>query len=292
MRRFLFAWTLVLAVPAMVFAASGAGSSSSGATGTGALVQARAESLDASLADHAAWEAPPVLSDAKSAEWSVDIDRYKDRSTQLRTECQGQIQRANRDTLMQAATACVRGDLMMEIAFLQQERTYIASVPGITQSIESGALMAIDNLTSADQTVASAIDAKLYTQIDQLKDVKQKLTATYRTPLWLALLQVQADRNLTWLHYILKSMNVVLADGSNTDLIDESAASALSCMAQSETGLRAVVAETDLAKAGSGYTVAQKSLTDCWTRLWSVAHLKERLETPETATGSSASSAR
>lgn len=287
----------VAAIPMAVFAASGSGTTTgSGDTmqtnsiatlpaDTGALVQLRLRQLMTDLSDHPVFDAAPMPPQAKIDGWESDVDRYRERSTQFRSQCQMSIRSANRDTIMQTADTCLRGDLMEELSFLRQERENIVSLPGLTPVVASGATVNIDALMSAEMTVVNAIDAKLYTQIDQLKDVKQKLTTQYRTPAWLAMLQVRADRNLTWIHYMSEKLHDVLATGSGTALINNSALDAIECLDSAKNMLRGVVSATDLAQAGSGYTAAQNGLTDCRSELWTVAHLKERQLGSSTATG-------
>lgn len=299
--RHVFLTTLFLAaIPVAVFAASGTGTTTGSGTthtgsgavtveDTGALVLQNLHALSSSLQDHPIWEAVPMLPQSKTDGWLSDVDRYRQRSVALRAQCQDEIRRANRDTIMQKSLACLRGDLMQEMTFLRQEKAYILSLPGLTPAVESGATVNIDALTDAEMTVVNAIDSGLYTQIDPLKDVKQKLTMQYRTPAWLSMLQVKADRNLTWIHYVSERLNDILTDGTATPLLQSSALEAVRCLEGSRQSLQGVVSATDLDRAGSGYTAAQKSLTDCRSELWTVAHLKERQQEAQTGSGGTAS---
>jgi hypothetical protein len=253
---------------------------------TGALLQEKIQMLKqllgAPLPDS---RASIVLSDAKESGWASDVDHYSQKSAEYRTACHNTIRAANRDTIVKQASTCLRGDLQLHSSFLRKQSQHVLDLPQLNASTRSGAILAINNLISAEMTISDAIDAGVYTSVENLDDAKAKLRDQYRSPYWLSLIKIQANTKLTYIGLMLKRLSDILSENNSTPLIEKSTLQALSCLTSSVTAYQGIRSSSGAVIAENSLSDANKALPSCKDAVWTVAHLKSRQE--QTSTGSS-----
>lgn len=246
-------------------------------TETGALIESSLTALIAKIGKPLpVSRAAMLLAPAKMTAWASDVLRYNEKSLEYRTTCQESIRRANRDMILKQATTCFRGDLLLHTAYLRKQSTYVAALPFLQDSTRSGALLSIKKLMDAEMTIVNAIDTNLYTSVEILSDTKQKLREQYRLPYWLSLLQIQADRQLTFMSLMLKDVKEIVETGKKTPLLEKSILEALSCLDTSTDAFQGVFTATGSTAAWARLQQAQITLPDCKNAVWTVAHIQSR----------------
>ncbi len=217
-----------------------------------------------------------LLPAPKIAGWQSEIARNVEKSRTDRAYCRDAIRQANRDTLIDRASTCMRADLMQEISFLRKQSSYVATLPFLDATLLADAKARISTLIDADMTVVGAIDAGLYLQTDQLLDAKKKLTDQYRLPYWNAMIKVRADRQLVWVGLMVRRLDEVLKEGNNTDAILDMMYQGAVCLDESRLKEQAILNSSDLESAVKLLPEEQKLLKACRETMWNVGHLKLR----------------
>lgn len=267
----------------MTVPAAGTGANVVEVMSTGAVLRMQIQSIKDMLGTPLPKsKAEVLLLDAKMAGWQSDVQRYNEKSTDYRKTCFDAVRRANRDTIVNQATTCMRGDLLLHISFLRKQQAYVASLPLITAATRSGALLSVNNLISAEMTIVDAIDAHLYTSIAILNDTKAKLRDHYRLPYWLSLTAIRAERQLTFLGLMLKRIEEIVAENNNTPLIEKTTLQALRCMKETVGAYQLVTTATGSSAASKSFSEATKLLGPCKDAIWNVGHLKNRQQSAST----------
>lgn len=290
---------IVIGFPTLLFftpIAANAASSGSGAahgTGstvinTGAMLTTKMAALHAALQDRLPESRIDILLPApKITGWQSDIVKMKQKASALRTSCYGAIREANRDSILQAATLCERGDLMQEVSFLRKQSSYVTSLPLLSATVASDANASIGALIDANMTVVGAIDAGLYMQVDQLVDAKKKLTTQYRIPYWIALTKVRADRQLIWAGLMVRRLEEVIAESGNGSATQSAMLNAAADLASGAAALQSTLTTTDLKTAADNYAFGVMTLRLSRTDLLTATRLKQKDEQSQSSSVSS-----
>jgi hypothetical protein len=128
--------------------------------------------------------------------WPEEVERYAERSADLRARCHDEIRAANRDTIVGKAAQCLRSDLLLEITHRRKEGDRIANAAAVDPEIAGAAAEAIDAWTEAATAVIDGVDAGVFTTLDTLKEAKDNLQRTYRAPMFATFVRVRASRAL------------------------------------------------------------------------------------------------
>lgn len=244
---------------------------------TGALIRMQIDALKKQIGRPLPTDQSMVfLLDSKQQNWEDEIGQFKQKIGSYRATCRANIRKANRDSIVSQSSACLRGDLMLHIAFLRKQEAYITSLPSLTTEVRLSAALAITHLIDAEMTIVDALDAKLFQTVDDLMNTKDKLLTQYRDPYWLALSRIRADRQLTIIGLMLKRINGSLTEGTSTPLIEKGTLAALSCLTTAATAYQSVLAETDGVNAEKTLSTMNKALPACKDAIWSVGRLKNR----------------
>jgi|CXWL01.1.fsa_nt_gi hypothetical protein len=280
MRVFSMTWLLVLALPVAAHAQSTAGTvtTQTGSIVTmdsGALLHARIAALKIQLKNRLPDSGATLLvPGTKLSAWQSDTARYTEKSTDYRATCSEVIRRANRDNIMKLATTCFRGDLLLHSTFLRKQLSYIEAIPLLDDAVRASGVMTIKNLIDAEMTVVSAIDAGLYEQMAGLEDAKQKLRTQYRAPYWLALSNIRADRQLTFIGLMLKKIESIQGDTTNSTLLQKNISDAVSCLAKGSDTLHEVLSSAEADTSQKALLEANKTISDCKISIRSMMRLR------------------
>ncbi|MFH0851895.1 MAG: hypothetical protein V1876_04070 [Candidatus Peregrinibacteria bacterium] len=210
--------------------AQAASSASSTETGSGTIVdewtvrQERAGSFGAQWADFALVQ--------KS--WATKWRKAHGKLLSHIDRCHLDVRSANRDTLLPVTLQCYRGQLRLEQDALKNERTIINQWPGIPAASKTAMPGAIDDLLGAIQPVVDAIDAKVFTTLDALSDVRENLRTQYRTPYWQSSARFRADVALTWLDHLMLSLHTLTQEGILQPAVQEKLIATLACYEAAE----------------------------------------------------------
>lgn len=142
-------------------------------------------------------------------EWQTESARIRQRLWQNRQDCSEAIRRANRDTLMEVATRCVRNDLLQEMALLRSQQTYSAALPLANASMHTTVQSTTAAFMDASIAIIDAIDAGLFQSMDTLKQTARNLHAQYRLALRQSLAFLRLERERTWILSITQQMEAV-----------------------------------------------------------------------------------
>lgn len=177
----LFIGVLLSITPVVCFAQEQTGSGSA-ATGSGSSVPTLEERLE-SIAGSSQPLKDIVPSDKARAAWAAEVQRYADRSAELRSRCHDEIRKANRDTIVQKSAQCLRSDVLLEATHRRKQRDLFMNTAGVQPDITGGATTGIDAWLDASTAIVDGIDAGVFTTIDSLKTAKRNLNTTYRAPM-------------------------------------------------------------------------------------------------------------
>lgn len=145
-----------------------------------------------------------VPSDNLTASWAAEVQRYRERSIELRSRCHEEIRRANRDTIVAKSSLCLRGDLQLEIGHRRKQRDVLVETPGVSLDPSE----AIDTWIDAATAVVDGVDAGVFTTVDMLKEAKRNLHATYRRPMLLAITHAR----ISYVRSLIASVALVARD--------------------------------------------------------------------------------
>jgi hypothetical protein len=178
-----------------------------------------------------------VVPEQKQKAWDNESAQARERLAQHRRDCREAIRKANRDQLMDRLLSCYRSDLLQDVNIMRKRQQYIAAVPSLDAEIRMAASGAMMKQIDAQMTIVNAIDSGVFTQIESVEEAKRNLRVNYREATWISLLHLQADRELTFLLFILKDIEERIADpafsGAKADLAEK----ALQCMETSASML-------------------------------------------------------
>lgn len=173
----------------------------------------------------------------RTAGWSkAELSRNK--LTDHLIRCRGEIRASNRDTLLPVTLLCLRGQYVIERDALTRERALWEKLPGLTDPVRTTLLQKTDALLEALQTVIDGLDAKVFSTIAQIKDVRKNLLTQYRQPQWTAISQARADEAMTWMAHFLISLRTLTADSSLAADTQAKLAEAMTCLENAETALK------------------------------------------------------
>ena len=169
-------------------ASAGSGTVVTQPTDTGALLLGRLSSVAEGALALGDLEMTAKERDA----WATETKRYAERSAELRSRCNEEIRRANRDTIVSKSAQCLRSDLLLEATHRRKQRDLFESTAGVAPAIAGAAATGIDAWLDASTSIVDGIDAGVFTTVDALKTAKHNLHATYRTPMFHAFVRVRA----------------------------------------------------------------------------------------------------
>lgn len=226
-----------------------------------------------------------LVPDAKQKAWDNESAQAYERLWTHRTDCREAIRRANRDQLMQRLLPCYRSDLLQDINILRKQAQYISAVPMTDETLRVSALDAITALTDAQMTIVNAIDTGLFEQADSVEEAKKNLRQKYREPVWTSLVRLKADRELTWVIYMAKNIEMRMPAEGRTDAIGVLLSDAAICLENAGKTLRDASLQTDRKISLEMLKTGQDQAQGCRKALKKVAQ-KEALADAEKAENS------
>lgn len=186
-----------------------------------------------------------AVPDAKQKAWDNESAQALERLWTHRSDCREAIRRANRDQLMQRLLPCYRSDLLQDINILRKQAQYISAVPITDETLRVSALDAITALTDAQMTIVNAIDTGLFEQAESVEEAKKNLRVKYREPVWTSLVRLKADRELTWVIYMAKNIEMRMSTEGRTDAIRVLLSDAAICLENAGKTLHDASLQTD-----------------------------------------------
>lgn len=240
---------------------TGSGSTASGSVRTSAEIIADIRAL-------APGRNPQKLKDVMVPElklkaWEGESAAARERLWEHRAECREAIRRANRDQLMDRVRTCYRSDLLQDINILRKQSQYLGAIPLLNPTHRTAASGAILSLTDAQMTIVNAIDTGLFEQPEGMEEAKRNLRSTYREPYWLAMTHVRADRELTWIIFMLKDIEGRLGNSPRTDAIGMLLTDSLSCLENAAGTLEKASREVDRSVATAALIEGRNQLQAC-----------------------------
>lgn len=199
-----------------------------------------------------------VVPEKQQAAWEKESASIRQRMTDQRIECRDVIRRANRDQRMGKILQCQRAMLLLDANLLRNQSAYIGIIPFIDTKLKATATGAIANLESAEMAIVDGIDTGLFEQEEQLIAARNNLRVTYREPVWLGLLRVRIDRELTNLLYIAK----LLKERTDVDTSAPVREVAL-CLEGAAEGLQTAKSTPERQTAGQKLLAAREQDASC-----------------------------
>lgn len=135
-------------------------------------------------------------------QFMTDKRAYEKELAISREKCTADIRRANRDTKLSTVLSCYRADLMLQMAFLRKEATYVKQLTGISPEAKTKFTETNRALSDAMATIITAIDSDVYEAPEEVESAKKKLRDNYQHPRYLALGLIRADRALGWTGFL------------------------------------------------------------------------------------------
>lgn len=186
-----------------------------------------------------------LVPDTKQKAWDNESEQAYERLWTHRTDCREAIRRANRDQLMQRLLPCYRSDLLQDINILRKQSQYIQAVPLSDETLRTTTMNAITALTDAQMTIVNAIDTGLFEQADAVEEAKRNLREKYREPVWTSLVRLKADRELTWVIYMAKNIEMRMPAEGRADAIGVLLSDAAICLENAGKTLRDASLQAD-----------------------------------------------
>jgi len=220
LRHSLFVLTVfVCSVPAAFAEESGTGA----ALPPWTVRQEQAHTFDARLK-----ELPIAQREAAWTKWQNSRNKLADHLDR----CRFDVRHANRDTLLPVTLKCYRGQLSLELESLKRSGT---APFAHSQVLRDELQKRTADLQGAIQTTMDGIDAKVFTTIAALKDVRRNLLTQYRQPFWFALSRARAGEALAGTAKIQMVLRVASEDAALPATAAEKIADALMCEQRAES---------------------------------------------------------
>jgi len=255
--------------------ASGSLAGSGTTTASGTTVRTSADII-ADIRALAPLRTPQKLKDVMVPElklkaWENESAVARARLWEHRSECREAIRKANRDQVMDRVLTCYRSDLLQDINILRKQSQYIGAIPTIDPLLRAHATGTILALTDAEMTIVNAIDTGLFEQPESVEEAKRNLRTNYREAYWTATTRLRADRELTWIIYMLKNIELRLATDGKTDAVQILLTDSLSCLENAAGILSRASQESIRATAVASLMEGRNQLLTCRKTLKKVA---------------------
>ena len=197
----------------------------------------------------------------RSAAWGKwQLSRNK--LTSHLDRCHTEIRSSNRDTLLPVTQQCIKGQLIIERDALKRDRAILEQLPGLTEPVRTTILQKSDALVAALQTVIDGVDARVFSTMAQLKDVRANLLTQYRQPYWLAMTQARADEALTWVASLLIALRDLPTEGLSPDTTAKTA-EAMVCLEGAEAALTPVLTAESSEEAHAALAAGISAARSC-----------------------------
>ncbi len=216
--RFIVGAVMALS-PVLCMAQETQGSSSGTTTVTvdsGALLLER---LDA-VADGAAPLKDLAMPEKARAAWTAEVQRYAERSGELRTRCHEEIRKANRDTIVSKSAQCLRSDLLLEITHRRKQADMFAALPGVDENVAEAVSIGVGAYVSAANAVVDGVDTGVFSTVDMLKQAKRNLDETYRRPMLRTFVRARASRGAALARSLAATVRTALNGDARHPFID------------------------------------------------------------------------
>lgn len=187
-----------------------------------------------------------------------EFTSIRQRMAEQRTACREAIRKANRDQRMGKVAQCQRALLMLDMNMLRKQSDYISILPFVDAQLKETATGAIANLESAEMTIVDGIDTQLFTQEAQLIAARNNLRVTYREPVWMALMKIRIDRELTNIIFISKLLNERSDVEISTHLLPIA-----QCLESTKSSIEMAKNASDRMSAGAEWAVAKAKAAEC-----------------------------
>jgi hypothetical protein len=216
--RFIVGAVLALS-PVLCMAEEAAGSSSGATTVTidsGALLLER---LDAAAEGALPLKELATPEKARTA-WAAEVQRYAERSGELRTRCREEIRKANRDTIVAKSAQCLRSDLLLEITHRRKQADMFADLRGVGDDVAEAVSIGAGAYVSAANAVVDGVDTGVFTTVDMLKQAKRNLDDTYRRPMLRTFTRARASRAASLARSLSAAVRTALDGDARSPFVD------------------------------------------------------------------------
>lgn len=154
------------------------------------------------------------------AAWSSEVQRYAERSGELRTRCNEEIRKANRDTVVSKSAQCLRSDLLLEITHRRKQADMFADLAGVDDGVAEAVSIGVDAYASAANAVVDGVDTGVFSSVDMLKQAKRNLDETYRKPMLRTFTRARASRAASLARSLAASVRNALNGEARRPFID------------------------------------------------------------------------
>lgn len=216
--RFIVGTVLVLS-PVLCMAQEAPGSSSGTTTVTADSGALLLERLNA-VAERAMPLKDLATPEKARAAWASEVQRYAERSGELRERCHEEIRKANRDTIVSKSAQCLRSDLLLEITHRRKQADMFAELAGVDASVAEAVSIGVGAYVSAANAVVDGVDTGVFSTVDMLKQAKRNLNETYRKPMLRTFVRARASRGASLARSLAASVRTALNGDARRPFID------------------------------------------------------------------------
>lgn len=207
MRTFILSSLIIFTIPLSTHAQEAPATES--ATGSGAVIERSTSDILQNILNIAPARIPKnikqfTIPEKVETAFQKEFTSIRLRMAEQRAECRDVIRKSNRDQRMGKMLQCQRALLMLDVNLLRKQSGYITIIPMIDTTLKATATGSIATLESAEMAIVDGIDTGLFTQESQLIAARDNLRSTYREPVWMNLIKIRADQELTNIIYITK----------------------------------------------------------------------------------------
>lgn len=195
-----------------------------------------------------------IISASTKTSWTSEVKRYAERSGELRSRCNEEIRKANRDTIASKAAQCLRSDLLLEISHRRKQQEILTTLPGVTVP----ATNQIDAFLDAAVAVVDGVDAGVFATIDVLREAKKNLHQNYRRPMLEAITLARVSVLGTVIHSLALTAQNVVEQIPETDLMQ-----IVECLEEATLRHTTAASATTLEDAVAGFRSTLSAVTTC-----------------------------
>jgi hypothetical protein len=154
------------------------------------------------------------------AAWASEVQRYAERSGELRTRCHEEIRKANRDTIVSKSAQCLRSDLLLEITHRRKQADMFADLAGVDATVAEAVSIGVAAYVSAANAVVDGVDTGVFSTVDMLGQAKRNLDDTYRKPMLRTFARARASRAAALTRSLAASVQTALDGDVRRPFID------------------------------------------------------------------------
>jgi hypothetical protein len=214
----------------------------------------------------------------------TDKRAYEKELAILREKCRADIRRANRDTKLPTVLSCYRSDLMLQMAFLRKESTYVKQLTGLSPAAQESFALTYKKLSDAIATIITAIDSDVYEATEEVESAKKKLWQNYQYPRYLSLGLIRADRSLGWIGLLGQRIRQVWPLTTSESPERAKLVASVECLEKTAADLKAFGLLENYESTKEKFGQYQSSLAKCAESLRSAFRSAKGI--PETSSGS------